>query len=304
VLRQIERLTPNDPFVTARIVSTAIYANRPREVVEALAGVDLEDFLGHGGGESMAQNYVFRLTSAHHLLGSHQEELAVARRGLELMPHRVWMHADVLIALAALGEVEEMDRVADSCLSIQDPSVPSGWALIEAVEELRAHGHRDAALRLAERALTWYRARPPEVAATEAYRHGMGRALYLCERWSEAQEVFTALAAEYPEEIRHPGLGAGVSYVGFVGSAAARQGDRQRALSSLSRLGPCQQSREWCTYYRARIEALLGNRDRAVQLLREAYAQGLAHSMRIHRDPDFEGLVGYPPFEELIRPKG
>ena len=43
-----------------------------------------------------------------------------------------------------------------------------------------------------------------------------------------------------------------------------------------ARLEACQQSRgdHFCLYFLARIETLLGNREKAVQLLREAYAQG------------------------------
>jgi len=303
VLQQIRRLTPNDTFLLSALASQGVRANRPREVIDALARIDLEEFIEDGGRERVAANFVFRLTSAYHMLGNHEEELAVARRGAELMPHRVWMHTDVLIALAALGAVDEMERVVGLCLSLQDPAVPSGWALVEAAEELLAHGHRVAGLRMAERALTWYRARPPEEASTEASRHGLGMALYLCERWSEAQEVYSALAVDYPGETRLTGVGWTTSYPGFVGSAAARQGDRDGALAALVRLEACRHPRGFCVYYRARIEALLGNRDRALQLLREAFAQGVVYGVRTHRDPDFAGLRGYPPFEELIRPR-
>jgi hypothetical protein len=49
-------------------------------------------------------------------------------------------------------------------------------------------------------------------------------------------------------------------------------------------------------YYRARIEALLGHRNRAIRSLREAYPQGFAHSTRVDRDPDFE-VVLFDGFE-------
>jgi hypothetical protein len=66
------------------------------------------------------------------------------------------------------------------------------------------------------------------------------------------------------------------------------------------------------TLWRARIAALLGNREGAVRFLREAISQGLipldltqglGYSMWLHRDIDFESLRDYSPFQELLRPK-
>jgi len=48
----------------------------------------------------------------------------------------------------------------------------------------------------------------------------------------------------------------------------------------------------------------MGERDEAVELLRRAFAQGLAYGLWIHVDPDLEPLRGYPPYEEIVRPKG
>jgi hypothetical protein len=53
------------------------------------------------------------------------------------------------------------------------------------------------------------------------------------------------------------------------------------------------------TYGRARIAAALGERDRAVDLLREAFAEGQALAWGTHGDYVFERLRGYAPFEQL-----
>lgn len=42
----------------------------------------------------------------------------------------------------------------------------------------------------------------------------------------------------------------------------------------------------------------------AVELLRSAINQGTYFGIWLHRDPDFESLRDYPPFQELMRPKG
>jgi hypothetical protein len=53
--------------------------------------------------------------------------------------------------------------------------------------------------------------------------------------------------------------------------------------------------------YRARIAAVLGDRDDAVARIREAFADGAAHNLVLHRDTDFERLRSYQAFVELLR---
>ncbi len=91
----------------------------------------------------------------------------------------------------------------------------------------------------------------------------------------------------------------------------ARRGDREGALEVLRRLeelGPSQHHRlhfkgndfrRW-----ARIAAAMGERQRAVELLARAFEEGLHFDAEYHTDGEWESLWGYPPFEELMRPKG
>jgi hypothetical protein len=57
---------------------------------------------------------------------------------------------------------------------------------------------------------------------------------------------------------------------------------------------------------RARIAALLGDREEATALLRPALDQGhdYGYTVWVHRDPDLESLHDFPPCQELVRPKG
>ena len=57
------------------------------------------------------------------------------------------------------------------------------------------------------------------------------------------------------------------------------------------------------TMWRARIHALLGERDVALGMIREALRQGYPHVHALHTDVAFEPLRDYPPFQELLRPK-
>jgi hypothetical protein len=56
------------------------------------------------------------------------------------------------------------------------------------------------------------------------------------------------------------------------------------------------------TYWGARIGSLLGEKEQAVMMLREALSQGRSY-LRLHADVDLEPLRGHPPSQELVKPK-
>ena len=58
------------------------------------------------------------------------------------------------------------------------------------------------------------------------------------------------------------------------------------------------------TYQRAKIAAVLGEEDHAVELLGQAFAEGMSFTLAIHQDSAFEGMRDYPPFQDLLKPKG
>ena len=91
----------------------------------------------------------------------------------------------------------------------------------------------------------------------------------------------------------------------------AKTGDREEAVRvwrRLAELGPSPWPRPKFFGYglrlQAEIAAALGERERATRLLREAFAEGLHFDSFYHSDYQFEPLWGYPPFDELLRPKG
>ena len=57
-------------------------------------------------------------------------------------------------------------------------------------------------------------------------------------------------------------------------------------------------------YKRAMIAAALGERERATELLIDFSAEWFHMAHDWAHDPRFEPLRDYPPFQELIRPKG
>jgi tetratricopeptide (TPR) repeat protein len=237
------------------------------------------------------------MARAYHLLTNYRQELEVTRQARDSFPEAISLSSDEVRVLAALGEIEDVNKVIDECLRMPPRPITPGGVMLQAAEELRAHGHLAASREVIERALDWSLSRPREEAATETNRYGLARILYLAERWEEAKEIFEELHLEHPDNI---------GYLGYLGSLAVREGDSEQAkrisadLENVDR--PYSFGRN--VYWRACIAALQGDQEQAVQLLRDAFAQGLAFNIRFHRDINLEPLRDYPPFQELLRPKG
>jgi tetratricopeptide (TPR) repeat protein len=271
----------------------ALMINRPREAVAGFLAIDPQD-----PGSRDWIWYWFFLSRARHLLGDHGRELEDARRARREHPNELAMLVLEVRALAAL------ERVADvEALLRESTSLPSsrGYTpadvMASAADELRAHGHGEAAQPAIERAVAWYRNRPAAEAATKAHRSGLGNALYTAGRWDEARAVFEGLQKEFPDEVDH---------LGYLGAIAARQGRREDAQRIAGQLLDIDRPYLFGanTYWRAGIAALLGEKDTALDLVREAIAQGSDCIFYLHRDMDFEGLRSDPRFRELLTPQG
>jgi tRNA A-37 threonylcarbamoyl transferase component Bud32/tetratricopeptide (TPR) repeat protein len=282
-------LEADDSDMTVRY-NVGLYAlelNRPREAIEVLLP------LAERGGSWY--NTWDVLTQSYHFLGDHGAELDAARRGRKFYPSELEALQDEVEALAAQGRGEEVNRLLDEALMFSEGS--PGRVMLSAAEELRAHGHLEEARRVLERALGWLGGRPSAEMETEEHRYGLAEVLYVAEEWDEAGAVFHQLYAENPDS---------VSYHGYLGALAARRGDRDEALAVSQELAEIHDPYGWGEnhFWRARIAAILGENERAVDLLREAHGKGRPFWIDIHRSIDLESLRGYEPFENFMEPKG
>lgn len=263
----------------------ALAVNRPAEAVEVLSAEDLTPFYFKW----------LALMEAYHMLGDFQHELDEARRGRDAYPGRLRMLDAELRALAALGRPAQVERLLDEVeqLPHEAPFTP-GMVMVNTAAEFQAHGHEETAMQVARRAVRWWHSRsldPP----SRPDRFSLALALILADRPDEADTLLRELATE----------GEDTEVATLLATLAARRGEATTALGISSELqgrgGP---GFGGDSYLRARIAARLGDRDGAVTLLREAIANGMAFSIWLHRDIDLQPLRGYPPYEELIRPKG
>jgi tetratricopeptide (TPR) repeat protein len=292
--RDAEKLAPLDPLANHWAGYLAGFANHPQETVDTFARLERGYRMHHIFEEWRIQI----LTVAHHALGNYARELEVAQRGLEGFPDSLDLRASEAEAMAALGRVDDTKRVVEETLLLRPVRGRTpGEAALEVAEELRAHGHPDEAAAMAVRAIAWYRSLPSAETAKVNARADLGLALTLSGRTEEARSVYEKLAAEHPDDVK---------YRGSLGVLAAGRGDRPAAQRISEELRIIERPRLFgaSTYQRARIAAILGERDRAAELLGQAFAQGLGFSLNIHRDTAFEGVRDYPPFREVVRPKG
>ena len=239
-----------------------------------------------------------RRTEILHMMEEHERELETAREGKELIESPLQSLVLEARALAALGEVDRIQRVLAEIVSALPPPGTNAEAfLAELAEELLAHEHPVEAAEVVEAALSRLEAASAEAFSSPESLELRGRFFYLSNRWTEAGGVFADLAKTGPPSS---------TILGFRGVIAARMGDSltardfSRQLEDLEE--PYQNGRK--TLWQARIEAVLENPAEATSLLRRAYGEGFGFGIWLHRDMDLAALRGYSPFEEFIRPKG
>jgi tetratricopeptide (TPR) repeat protein len=200
-------------------------------------------------------------------------------------------------ALAAMGKIGEVRKVVDESLLSRSSLGTAGSVMLQAARELRVRGYQESFKEIAGRAVEWYRSRAAGKEANTGRRSALAEALYVSEKWEEAGALIETLRSEDPENI---------DYIGHTGTLAARRGDREGALSISEELKKIDRPYTFGahTYRRARIAALLGMKGEAVELLRQAFAQGYNYDIELFQEADFDPLRDYAPFKELMKPKG
>jgi len=291
-----EKMVPRNIVINYMHGYCALYINRPQETVKTYAKMDSVD------PEILYRRLVGSwrigvLADALHMLGKYKQELKEVRKGQKYYPNRLWLRAREARALAALGKIDAVREVIEKSLLLVSSSGTPGDVMLEAAWELRVQGHMEAYEEIADQAVEWYQNRLRMKAVNEETRHELATALYTAERWDEAQAVFAELAEDDPENIE---------YKGRIGLLAARKGERDKALKIFKELENIDRPYLFGehTYMCARIASLLGEKEQAVVLLSDAFAQGLKYGVYLHYEMDLEPIRNYKSFQELLKPKG
>jgi len=309
--REMAVIAPNSETLWL-VAQCALALNRPREMIAALSALGPDRGLFRGWSV-----YWFYLTFGYHLVGDHRRELKEAREGRRRHPADFATLAAEVRALAALGRAADItERLVEA------PSLPPqpGWspadiALIAALE-LAAHDHRADAPAAGAWAVRWLESRPPAEARSVANRFRLALAYYVGGRLDDTRRLLEGLASEAAlgapdySTMRWIGVITGdspdhLTFLGFLGVVAARDGKRDEALRldrTLQALSPRYLYGRH-TMWRARIHAVLGERDTAVALVQEAFALGYPRGGVMHLYPSLRTLRDYPAFRELLTAK-
>jgi DNA-binding SARP family transcriptional activator len=288
---------PGSEVWQEQLARDALDFDRPREAVEILERLHPE----RGALRGRASYYNW-LTNARHLLGQHEQELEVARRGRARFPGNLAAWRTELVALAGLRRGREVNGRLDEIDALSpDPIRKKATVMREIALDLAAHGDRAAARVALARTLVWHAMQPAVEQATEYNRFERAQAYYAAGYADSARTIAEQLADAHPQNEQYDGL---------LGVLAAQRGDRAAAAGIAERLVGLERpyERGQAAYWRACIAAKLGRRDEAVELLRRALAEGYVFNslffLSAHVEPSFATLHGYAPFEELLRPKG
>jgi serine/threonine-protein kinase len=277
----------------------AWHFNFPQEAINRLADYDLnvKERL------DWTRYYWTVLTGSYHMLGNFMRELKEARRGRKQFPELLSILSYECRPLAALGRTKELQKLFEESKTLppQDNQFPGsilspGLIMLSTGRELRAHGYKEEATRVLNQALQWFDARPSEERTSRGNRYNKAITFYVLGKWAEAKELFEGLHSDVPDNI---------TYLGYLGVVAVQSGDKEEGLKISKQLEENKKpySHGTPSYWRARIAALLGDKEGAVNLLRQATKEGFAYSS-IHPTEDFESLADFPPYIQLMKPKG
>ncbi len=292
------RLAPKSSFAKYVAGRSALWVNRPQY------GLTLMEELDPTQGE-IRVNYhqVMRdIADAYHMLGDYDGELATVERWNRVDDDRGGQQRRVR-ALIALGRADE--ALESASLGGSMGGTPPFWPadlMCDAALELRVHGEPDLARSAVEECVDIIERLGPEAVDSIAYLGRLADGVYLLDRLEEAELLYRSLLELRPLRI---------SAIGRLGVIAARTERADMAWEFATLLA----DGEWPanaggvpTLLRAKILAALGERDAAVDLVRQAVGEGIVFlpsgNRSFHKDPDFDPLRGYAPFEEIVRPKG
>jgi class 3 adenylate cyclase/tetratricopeptide (TPR) repeat protein len=274
-----------------------LYTNRPKKFLELMTvPAPAQAFV-----DRVPETWLGR-ASAYCLLGQHEREAEAARQAQELDPENPLPLALAARAQAALGHVAEADAAIEASQGLT-PTAEAypGFVMLAALAEYRLTGQQAPAEALQARTLAWYAGRTEREMAQEDWRWDYARACALAGKWDQARELAAALAKEHPDRI---------AYRGFVGTCEARLGHRdqaERILGELRALDPQYRFGE-PLYFQARIAAVLGRTEDALQWLREAMAQrsvpvsGFSFDY-LRVEPDFASLRDLPAYKAILAPR-
>jgi len=286
-----------EPVWAYLVMWSLVRARRPAEALEYYA-------LGtasHGGLRHDFQTWYVMANMAYHMLGRFEEELELARAAKAQEPRSYGHWAREVGALAALGRADEIERIITASHTLETQGAPVRL-MSAAASELFLHGHSDEARGYAKRVVTGLEQYPDSMQALSASLVILRDALRILGRQNEVvrsyEDAGTGTGARGLGE-RILGMRDRILLGDTVGAMALVDSARIQPLTAYMSIS-------WATkgvplYHAAGILSLLGRKDEAVAMLREALNNGY----RLGADEPlywyWAPIKDYPPFQELVR---
>lgn len=227
---------------------------------------------------------------AYHLLGRYDDELRVARERRARDPVGYDALDLELGARAAMGQLEEVSRLIDNAAA-----KPLGWdsGPGRAYGEFLAHGHGDAASAMLARCVRTYEANARAAHATRADSSAYASALLWSRDYQRAREVWLRLATSATDDWEAR------THAVYALAGLGKRDEAIRASDDWTKSPP-----PYCPgcapYARAVVAALVGDRSRAVDLLRQAFSEGRPFSQSQHRTWASLGMLGDPRVRQML----
>ncbi len=298
VVRRTARITPGS-INEYMVAEAARRLNRPEEAVRVLRA------LGPDRGELRGWRPYWReLCYALHMLGDFEAVLATARAGRVRHPDDPGMLAYQIRALAALGHTDSVLALLEE-IDARPGSLREGvGGLLRTAAAEPGAGLPERTRLLADRAVAWYAREQQRDPHTARWRTGYVRALRLAARDTDAASMLDSLMARdsMPTAMLRD-LGVLAARAGDTAAAVRWDGEleRRQALLADARRGT-----SWPELQldRAAIAAQRGETERAVSMLREAFARGLSFGPVVSADPDLAPLRAHAGYRAMMRPAG
>ena len=283
----------------SRLVSAAPRVYLDRTTGDGIAVGEYEQVLEvfeFAGDTPVSPSTAVDQSWALHALGRHEEEWTVVSELLEQNPEARFLANHAVWALGALGDEESVDQIRDILAArlIDVGGFNRGVRLsTRAIDELRIHGHDDAAERVAEEAVL--RLKTFLQAQGGRPRAGMPELLVAAGELDEAEALVRAILQQAP-----PDLSNEAELRWELARILALQGRHDDALEIADSLDGDQPQLGWTTSrQRMRLHTALGELELAARYAERAMASGMPH--RYLRGPHCALLRDQPIFRRLLR---
>jgi DNA-binding SARP family transcriptional activator len=266
-------------------------ADQPRAARRILLDMDPErDLMWELSPSEVWPRYWSRLADTWHMTGEYRTELAITDRWRDSTASEWWeVRGRALAALGLETELRELLAGTDGTLE----TFASDWLMI--AKELAAHGHQQTtATAMAESILTRLEPEPD----TGWVPGSLIEVSRLLGRTQQERRALERLARTDLDSLDGLEVRARLAVLSADTAEAERLDSALARWSTLPLMAP--RLRAGLFFARAGIAAGLGQRERAVDILREPGAYVSAHEH--HADPLLAPLRGYPPFEAWLRP--